>query len=308
MGRVVMRVPLDFAWPLDKTWEGYVRPKKFEENTCPACNGGAYSPFAQHLYDQWYGKAPFNPADTGSTPLTVDTPAVRAFAERNVADSPWFYGTGEAAIVREAQRLIGMWNRQWSHHLAQEDVDALVAGGRLMDFTHTWEGPERRWVKIEPPVTPTAAQVNEWALRGLGHDSMNAWIAVSARCKRAGEVEWCATCEGHGSLEAYEGQRAEAEAWERTEPPEGEGYQLWQTVSEGSPITPVFATAEELARHMVSHHWNTNPEPMASSFEVAMRFIDAGWAPSGGTIDGEVVTGVEYVGRDRSGATPSAGV
>ena len=30
------------------------------------------------------------------------------------------------------------------------------------------------------------------------------------------------------------------------EPPEGEGYQLWETTSEGSPVSPVFATLEEL--------------------------------------------------------------
>ena len=29
-------------------------------------------------------------------------------------------------------------------------------------------------------------------------------------------------------------------------PPVGEGYQLWETTSEGSPISPVFATIDEL--------------------------------------------------------------
>lgn len=31
------------------------------------------------------------------------------------------------------------------------------------------------------------------------------------------------------------------------EPPRGEGWQLWETTSEGSPTSPVFKTAEELA-------------------------------------------------------------
>ena len=30
------------------------------------------------------------------------------------------------------------------------------------------------------------------------------------------------------------------------EPPEGEGYQLWETTSEGSPSSPVFKTLDEL--------------------------------------------------------------
>ena len=33
------------------------------------------------------------------------------------------------------------------------------------------------------------------------------------------------------------------------EVPEGEGYQLWETTSEGSPQTPVFATLEELCEY-----------------------------------------------------------
>lgn len=57
----------------------------------------------------------------------------------------------------------------------------------------------------------------------------------------------CPTCNGHASIEKYPGQRAEAEAWEPTEPPTGDGWQMWETTSEGSPISPVFATADALA-------------------------------------------------------------
>lgn len=32
----------------------------------------------------------------------------------------------------------------------------------------------------------------------------------------------------------------------RTDPPVGDGYQLWENTSEGSPISPVFDTLEEL--------------------------------------------------------------
>lgn len=33
---------------------------------------------------------------------------------------------------------------------------------------------------------------------------------------------------------------------EKVEPPEGEGYQLWETTSEGSPVSPVFESLERL--------------------------------------------------------------
>jgi len=37
------------------------------------------------------------------------------------------------------------------------------------------------------------------------------------------------------------------------EPPTGEGFQLWETTSEGSPVSPVFASAEELADWCTVH-------------------------------------------------------
>lgn len=33
----------------------------------------------------------------------------------------------------------------------------------------------------------------------------------------------------------------------KVDPPTGDGYQLWETTTEGSPISPVFGSAEELA-------------------------------------------------------------
>jgi hypothetical protein len=291
MGREIKRVPLDFDHPLKQVWPGYLMPDAFDEDSCPDRKNG-YSPHAQDLHDLWYGYLPFDPASTGSTMLTSTTPAVRERAERNVASAPEFYGVGEWAIEREARRLADLFNGSWSHHLAQADVDALVAGGRLMEFTHTWS-PETRWRKIDPPVTPSAEQVNEWSLRSFGHDSINAHVAVAARCDREGFPERCATCQGHGSIETHPGQRAAAEAWERSEPPTGEGWQLWETVSEGSPVSPVFADADGLAV------WMSDPErgDRWVPQDVAAKFIADGWAPTlVATPQTGVVSGVEFAG------------
>ncbi|MGW4493777.1 hypothetical protein [Streptomyces sp. NPDC004376] len=292
MGREIRRVPLDFDWPLNEVWKGFLSPDNLDGEKCPACECG-YSPQAENLYNLWYGKIPFDPASTGSKPWTIETPAIRARAERNITEAPDFYGRGEAAIVRETQRLANHYNTRWMHHLNQDDVNALVAAGRLHDFTHTWD-PEKRWQPKEPPVIPTAAQVNEWSLTGLGHDAINVGVVISARCEREGVDDTCRTCDGHATIEAYPGQRADAEAWEPTDPPKGDGWQLWETVSEGSPISPVFATADELAAWMSDPARGDRWVPPAA----AAKFIADGWAPSFAfTPATGLVSGVEWVGH-----------
>lgn len=298
MGREVRRVPLDFDFPLDKTWTGFLTPDELHEDDCPDNCKGGYSWQYTYLHDLWYGYKPFNPAMTGSTPLTPDTPAVRAFAERNVRNAPEHYGYGEIAIWREGKRLADMWNGQWNHHLSQVDVDTLVDDGRLWDFTRDFV-PGEGWRDKEVPYRPTAAEVNEWNIRSFGHDGINAYVVIKARCERYGMPMECATCDGHGGVEAYPGQRAEREAWEPTDPPTGDGWQLWQTVSEGGPISPVFATPEELARWMSSpeYTWGANRHGQPS-YESALAFVKAGWAPSlVVTPTHGVETGEQFVGR-----------
>lgn len=81
----------------------------------------------------------------------------------------------------------------------------------------------------------------------LGRDPYRMQTALIAAAGLPEDWGLCPTCRGHASVEVYPGQRAEAEAWEPTEPPSGEGWQMWETTSEGSPMSPVFATADELA-------------------------------------------------------------
>lgn len=84
----------------------------------------------------------------------------------------------------------------------------------------------------------------------MGHDGIDRWSATAKLIEAAGLPEtWgrCPACGGHGSVERYPGQREAAKKWKPTEPPAGDGWQLWETVSEGSPTSPVFATAEALA-------------------------------------------------------------
>ena len=263
MGRTLKRVALEFSWPLGKVWEGYINA--YPGTSCRKCGGSGYAPHARLFADQWYGSSHFDPVQYGAKPLTVDHPAIRALAERNCASSPSYYGSGSEVITREAHReahrLFDLWKNQWCHHLIQADVDALIAADRLWDFTRVPRNEEQRevvrkkvadgensWLPYPNGYTPTADEVNDWSIRGLGHDAINRGVCVRARCERKGVAVTCENCGGDGTVWPDDEAKRLHDEWKAYEPPVGEGYQLWETTSEGSPQSPVFLTLDELCR------------------------------------------------------------
>lgn len=77
--------------------------------------------------------------------------------------------------------------------------------------------------------------------------------------------------------------------------PEGTpcGWQLYETVSEGSPLSPVFATKDELAA------WMSGPAAGRErvSPDVAAKFVAEGWAPSFvSSPQTGFVSGVKWIG------------
>lgn len=60
----------------------------------------------------------------------------------------------------------------------------------------------------------------------------------------------CRTCDGDG---VHPDAQVAYHTWTPTEPPIGDGYQLWETTSEGSPKSPVFPTLETLCEWCETH-------------------------------------------------------
>lgn len=207
MGRTLRRVPMNFNWPFNQVWEGYINPYRSQE--CKACDQSGLNPATKQLKDDWYGFS--------------------------CSEQDWVYTAPNRRYNRKA----------WSHNIVQDEVDALVKEKRLMDFTHTWT-KENRWQPKNPPYHPTAEEVNKWSLEGMGHDSINCWICVEARAKRLGVYGLCKYCHGEGDIWQSEEVKKQHEAWKSFEPPRGKGFQLWETTSEGSPVSPVFASLDEL--------------------------------------------------------------
>lgn len=298
MGRELKRVPIKFSWPLNEVWKGFVNPWWKYRSQCVLCQGNGYAPHARDLHDQWYGNAPFAP----QKPLEASEPLIFERAKFNVRMGQKYEGIGGGSLLdilagMEAERLTGLWNQCWSHHLDEDDVAALLSADRLWNFTRTprtqehVEIVERKladggnsWLPESNGYIPTPNEVNLWSLSGLGHDSINCMVCVKAKAKRLGYPLWCNPCEGEGDHWESEIYQAAYDAWEREEPPAGEGWQMWETVSEGSPVSPVFPTAEEFENWLIGQGYSEG---------AVEQFTKVGWAPSAVMKGGRMTTGIE---------------
>lgn len=220
MGRELKRVPLDFDWPLNKVWGGFVTPEHLRSKTCGDCDGQGYNPATTAIADDFYGN-----------------------------ERP---------------------QNRWADKITQDEADALVKAGRL-------------------PSKSTADQVNkeQHKSRLFGHDAINRHVLIEARAKRLGVWGFCPRCKGDGDAWESEAQHKLADAWESTQPPKGEGYQVWETVSEGSPISPVFKTAEDLIAWLIQQGY---------SDQSARAFAKSGWVPSMVMTGGKLYKDIEVAG------------
>ncbi len=309
MGREIRRVALDFDWPLGEVWQGFVNPHQ-DAARCVACDGSGYNVATKQIHDWFYdldGLGARWHYVYGTAP--DGTPAERP---------PWLV-VGESlewsnrllqdevdALVRE-RRLIEFthtwaqrrgWvprDRRWAKSvLGERRFWRLARKARTRARKRKFEHRASRYevaAAREIPHVP-AALVNEWADRGMGHDAINCRILVEARAKRLGVYGLCPICSGHGDLWASEEQKKTYESWRPIDPPTGDGWQLWETVSEGSPVSPVFSTADELIEWMVEN--GDGGSGSSVSREAAEAFVRGpGWVPSAVGIGTSLKSGVE---------------
>lgn len=85
----------------------------------------------------------------------------------------------------------------------------------------------------------------------------------------------------------YDEESGEYADWKPYDPPAGDGWQVWEDTSEGSPITPVFSTREALIEHLVTvgTTWDQisypgRPAPGPWRRSAAEAFVEQGWTVS----------------------------
>lgn len=141
------------------------RPSK----KCDACGQSGYNPETKIIADTFYDHGDFG-IDFGT--MTI-------------------HGS-----LAGAQLPRGATGRRWCDDITQDEVDALVAAGRLRSF----DAAKREWVSVPR----TASEVNAANAHGakhhheLDHDGISRGILIETRAKRLGVWGLCPACEGHG--------------------------------------------------------------------------------------------------------------
>lgn len=206
MGRTLKRVPLDFMWPLNKRWEGYVNPhyKKCPEDGRTCFNGqNAAAHYLEHL--------------TSMLCLIADC-AAKGETHPYLRTLPYKSEHPEWEIQPKEVR--------------QQFVDlvAKLAGKKKGDLFGLGNAGAEVFFKV-------------LAVAGIKNPK-------KGRKKPAYEWTHCGVCKGEHLDPAV---KKDYDAWKEYDPPKGEGFQLWETTSEGSPISPVFKTLDELCSWAAEH-------------------------------------------------------
>lgn len=97
---------------------------------------------------------------------------------------------------------------------------------------------------------PTKEEALRYALTGIGFDGITRWLWISFVCNREGYEENCHVCNGKGEFYYSDEIEQAIENFDGYDPPTGEGFQLWENTSEGSPMTPVFESLELLCEYL----------------------------------------------------------
>lgn len=98
-----------------------------------------------------------------------------------------------------------------------------------------------------------------------------------------------------GTFEEYDGSRPQGHEY-MPDWPEAERthYQMYETVTEGTPISPVMETPEALARWLADNNGNAGAYRTATYEQWLVMIQGDGWAPSLVNIQGKsIVSGVE---------------
>lgn len=164
-----------------------------DSEPCSICGGDGMHPDAKWVNDSWYEhSSPFADETASQRDIknllgsfSLETPSQEPLRSESFPSEELIarYGAQFRQFAEE-MRI----HKYWCNRITQDEVDTLLARGRLPERTRAG----RPW---------TAAEVNGAGTgNGYDHDAINRWICVSRRLQRLGMPEACEDCRGSGHI------------------------------------------------------------------------------------------------------------
>jgi hypothetical protein len=168
-------------------------------------------------------------------------------------------------------------------------------GREIRRVPPNWDHPKKQELRWVPKTG--YAQVEEYQpMYGHSFDEAAAeWKAEFLAWENGEKLQHM---RDDGSLMEYwewNGQPPDRAYYRPWKDEEATWFQLWETVTEGTPVSPPFATKQELAQYLAKHgdFWDEKRGNGGWGIERSSAFCESGWAPSFVIQDGRVMQGTE---------------
>ena len=111
-------------------------------------------------------------------------------------------------------------------------------------------------------------------------DAAAGWKAEFAKWEAGERPSYCS--EPELEFWEYDSGPPDREYYRPWQDEEATWFQVWETVSEGTPVTPPFATKDELVAYLVANgdEWDQSRDDGGWSRANAESFVGSGYAPS----------------------------
>jgi hypothetical protein len=181
MGREIKRVAIDFDWPINTIWKGFICP--YQPTDCKACEGTGHNAETRKLSEDWYGFE--RPKDKWCHKITQD----------------------EVQALIDSSRLLELthtWSPETGWVRRQDNYVPTAEEVNLWSQKSFGHDAINRWICVETRVKRLGVWGHCSLCEGKGHywcedkyeELYNAWESIEPPSGEGFQL-WSTTTEGH---------------------------------------------------------------------------------------------------------------